>query len=93
MNEEESIKKIMTFVVECKDYWDGIDYFLEKYETYPNPIDDVRRYYNKEGDRMVIVIMTPIGDLWTFEIEKESNGNYLVSLIGNSYLTRKSLGD
>jgi hypothetical protein len=91
MSEKESIEKISAFVIECKDYWDGIDYFLEKYESYPNPIDDVRRYYNKESDGMVIVIMTPIGDLWTFEIKKESNGKYLVSLIGNSYLTRKSL--
>ena len=83
---EKEVEVLSTFTVISRDYWDGIDYFLNRYESYPDPIDDVRKYYDEEGNAMVIVIMTPIGDLWTFEITKKSNGNYLVHLIGNSEL-------
>jgi hypothetical protein len=86
------VKVILTFIVKCDDYWDGIYYFLDKYENYTDPIDDVRIYHHERRDDMVIVIMTPIGDLWTFEIKKETDGKYLVHLIGNSYLLQEKWG-
>jgi len=89
LENHKEVKEISTFKVVCKNYVDGIEYLLNKFESYPNPIDDFRKYYSDDG--MVVVIMTPIGDLWTFEIEKYDD-EYYVELIGSSELLKEKWG-
>jgi uncharacterized C2H2 Zn-finger protein len=86
---DKNIKVVSKFIVRCKDYVDGIDFLLNKYESYPEPVDDFRKYYNDDG--MIVVIMTPIGDLWTFDI-KIDDEEYIVELIGSSELLREKWG-
>jgi hypothetical protein len=86
VDEMDKVREADRFTVFCKDYRDGIDYLLSKYENYPNPIDDWREYEGEYGK--IVVIMTPIGDLWIFEVEHVED-EYAVKLIGSSYALRE----
>jgi hypothetical protein len=87
---EREVKKLGSFTVACRDFWDGVDYLLNKYESYPEPYDDVQVFYGANAS--IVTIMTPIGDIWTFEIQQANDGAYFVKLIGNSYLLKVKWG-
>jgi len=79
------IREVGRRLVFCKNYAEGIEYLLDKYEDYPNPIDDWREY--TKDDEKIVVVMTPIGDLWIFEVSKVGD-EYAINLIGYSYALR-----
>ena len=72
--------------VKCEKYEKGIEKLLSKFEDYPHPIDDWREYVSSDPDdnKFIIIIMTPVGRLWTFEVEK-IHDKYFVTLIGDSW--------
>jgi hypothetical protein len=81
-----TVKESSKFHVYCRDYVDGVRYLLNKYDEHRDPVDDWREYRNDYG--IVVVVMNPIGDLWTFEIEKVLD-TYSIRLIGYSQLLRR----
>lgn len=80
--------------VRCKDYVKGVELLLNNFEDYPHPIDDWREYRKSDSDtnQFIVVVMTPVGRLWTFEVEKVQD-DYFVTLIGDSWsIKEKNIG-
>ena len=82
------MKEVSYRKVECSDYEEGIEHLLDKFETYPDPIDAWSEYKSEDPNEKVVIVMTPIGDLWTFLVTKIEQG-CLVELIGSPWLIQR----
>jgi len=69
--------------ITSKDYVDAVHMLVEEWDDYPYPIDDWREY-TKDQNNKVVIVMNPVGRLWTFEVEKVGD-TYSVTLIGDSW--------
>ena len=73
---------------DCSSYVDCINDILEgccRGVWYNGEcVDDWREYDSKNSDEKIVVVMTPPGDLWIFEVT-EYKGLYDVLLIGHKW--------
>jgi len=69
--------------ITSKDYVSAVQTLVKEWDDYPDPIDDWREY-TKDQNSKVVIIMNPVGRLWTFEVEKIGD-KYSVTLIGDSW--------